>query len=261
LVSCNYSADLGITGATGATNQNSSDGQSPNQNAMIPVKKGDVYFLHIGQFTASTIGTYTLDFGTSTARIGEDIAPSIGNPTDFVEVITPYIIRLTFSEAVECASVEAINLQITGHSLINHTICNSAGFSTEFIYSISPPLEVGNHVLKVDGLLKDGCENSQVLNENIGFEVDVNVDINPTLQSQINIYPNPTTETIFVELPKVSSENVLIEIYNIEGKLLQILPILNQKTAAIEVSNYPKGIYYLKVNVGNRHWTEKVVVC
>ncbi|MGB1241924.1 MAG: T9SS type A sorting domain-containing protein [Chitinophagales bacterium] len=259
LVSCNYSSDMGITGATGATNQTSGGGPDSNQNAVIPVKKGEIYVINVSQFSPSLKG-YIMDFSASTVSIGENSAPVIGAINDFLEGIDSETLQLNFTDDIQCQSIEDMVFQIEGYELTNETLCNESGYASIFVYTIEPELELGFHDLKIVGTIANVCGNTSFWDEIINFQITETTVIDPTLQSQLRFYPNPTTETIFVDLPQLSSKNILIEVYNIEGKQLQSLPILSQKMAVIDVSNYSKGIYYLKVNVGDGHWTEKVVV-
>jgi len=74
------------------------------------------------------------------------------------------------------------------------------------------------------------------------FETSSIVDIN---QNLLKIYPNPAKNTI-----KISSElsllNKTVKIYSVSGKLIQTCKLNGNNE--IEISNLPKGIYFLKIN-------------
>jgi hypothetical protein len=56
---------------------------------------------------------------------------------------------------------------------------------------------------------------------------------------QVNVYPNPMTEIVNVE---TSAQLIQIELLSLNGDL-----ILSSKNASLNLSNYPVGVYFLKV--------------
>jgi hypothetical protein len=58
------------------------------------------------------------------------------------------------------------------------------------------------------------------------------------------IYPNPTDDIINVEIENIN--NATIDIYNVSGRLV-FNKALNSKVEKINVSGFPKGIYFVKV--------------
>ncbi|MDG2151873.1 MAG: T9SS type A sorting domain-containing protein, partial [Polaribacter sp.] len=59
------------------------------------------------------------------------------------------------------------------------------------------------------------------------------------------VFPNPSMETIKIELVNINS--VPVEIYTITGKLIKKIPSYKYKQP-INISNFSKGIYILKIN-------------
>ena len=59
------------------------------------------------------------------------------------------------------------------------------------------------------------------------------------------VFPNPSMETIKIELVNINS--VPVEIYTITGKLIKKIPFYKYKQQ-INISNFSKGIYILKIN-------------
>jgi len=74
--------------------------------------------------------------------------------------------------------------------------------------------------------------------------------INNTNWSDLNIYPNPTTGILNIE--NVGYLN--LEVYNINGKLL-----FKTRSRQIDISNYPKGVYIIKVIENNKTQLKRVV--
>ena len=75
--------------------------------------------------------------------------------------------------------------------------------------------------------------------------VHVNVvGLNEDLASKINLYPNPATDYLNVEL----QDEALISLFDSRGKLMYQAKITQE---AIEVHNYPSGLYFLKIESKN----------
>ncbi len=78
------------------------------------------------------------------------------------------------------------------------------------------------------------------------------------LQSSITVYPNPTTgKFIVTSSNKINS----IEIYNILG--VQIYPlqsIKKQMSNEIDLSGFPKGMYFVKINDGKKVYISKIEI-
>lgn len=73
-----------------------------------------------------------------------------------------------------------------------------------------------------------------------------------------NIYPNPNNGIFSVEVPKIDSTQIIIHIYDIMGKIILSKEMINPKQQ-IDISNQPKGIYLVKVTIGDKVYNEKIV--
>jgi photosystem II stability/assembly factor-like uncharacterized protein len=74
-------------------------------------------------------------------------------------------------------------------------------------------------------------------------EILITVDINEnTSNSIIRVYPNPATSDLNIEAP----QNAIIEILNIEGQRLKTI-IANENHTIIDISDFAKGLYFVKV--------------
>jgi len=72
------------------------------------------------------------------------------------------------------------------------------------------------------------------------------------------IYPNPAINKFTIETA-IQSNDVTISIYNIEGKLLLKQTIKGKKTD-IDISDFSKGMYYIKVETYNRVFLNKYII-
>lgn len=77
-----------------------------------------------------------------------------------------------------------------------------------------------------------------------------------------SIYPNPTKGKISVEINGVS-EKLELQVYNLQGEIIKAQKLANNKqsqTTEIDLSNYAKGIYFVKIISNNFVKVEKVVL-
>jgi hypothetical protein len=62
----------------------------------------------------------------------------------------------------------------------------------------------------------------------------------------MNVYPNPANGLVNIQLP---AENCRLKVYEINGKLLQEMPLFSRDNS-VDFSSYPSGSYVLRA-VGN----------
>lgn len=73
----------------------------------------------------------------------------------------------------------------------------------------------------------------------------------------INIYPNPNTGQFNIEL-KANEENAIIEIYDIMGKIVSTHSNV-RGNVSIDIDDHPKGVYLVKITIGNEVFNEKII--
>lgn len=76
--------------------------------------------------------------------------------------------------------------------------------------------------------------------------------------SSVVLYPNPTQNEIVVRLPQIQTETVHYQWFDVFGKNLGE-GILRKNEEVLSISNYPSGIYFLKLKQGSQTGTLKVV--
>ncbi|MCC7333439.1 MAG: T9SS type A sorting domain-containing protein [Flavobacteriales bacterium] len=84
----------------------------------------------------------------------------------------------------------------------------------------------------------------------------VGIEGNVNLEREINIYPNPNRGSFSIDLD--NTENTIIKIYNISGQLI-LQKKLTQNITKIDISYYPKGIYFVKLETDNKVVVKKIV--
>lgn len=95
-------------------------------------------------------------------------------------------------------------------------------------------------------------DNIAISGNTVGInELDISSD-------QVNIYPNPTTGKVIID-SKHSINS--IEIYNLLGENIYSNSKFNLQTSnEIDLSNFPKGIYFVKIYDGTKTYKKKIVV-
>ena len=73
------------------------------------------------------------------------------------------------------------------------------------------------------------------------------------------LYPNPANNNITIEYSSLNNnKEKLALVYNIQGQLLQQLPLLQNKTV-VDISNFTNGMYFVKIKTENGVIVKKFV--
>ncbi len=167
-VSCNWSADGGITGANTLTPNTGVDcwgSAATANNPRVWVTAGQTYYLNISNYTGYGAGHgYQLDMTHSTATIYDNVRPYL------LSVTTPLAcgatsISITMSENVLCSSVSAADFTIAGYTVtaVSGPTCAAGGtMENNFTLTVSPALNPGTYTLCINGSaghISDLCGN------------------------------------------------------------------------------------------------------
>ena len=91
--------------------------------------------------------------------------------------------------------------------------------------------------------------------DDIGSHNGSTASVDDRILNSFKMYPNPVTGN---KLYFSVSNDITINIYNVLGKLVKSKENTNDKNY-IDVSNFSKGIYLLKINSGNKIITKKLI--
>ena len=92
----------------------------------------------------------------------------------------------------------------------------------------------------------------------------INLDL-PVCSTGVNtglsIYPNPVNSRLQLEvMSHLQSEDLLISIYGPDGKLVyQLKDQTGESYFPVDVGNWAKGIYLVKVKVANRIFSQRFI--
>jgi hypothetical protein len=74
----------------------------------------------------------------------------------------------------------------------------------------------------------------------------------------IDLFPNPASDNIIVNYGKIL-KNSTLEIYNVTGQLIKNEEIDQTSTQSINISEFPKGLYILKISDGKNIGVKRFV--
>jgi hypothetical protein len=86
--------------------------------------------------------------------------------------------------------------------------------------------------------------------------VAASTDILPVENNTMHIYPNPASDFIIVELSGASAAKV--EILNLAGNRVLSKEIIS--AGKIDITTLSQGLYLLKINIGGKFYTKKIMV-
>ncbi|UVD80159.1 MULTISPECIES: S8/S53 family peptidase [Myroides] len=81
-----------------------------------------------------------------------------------------------------------------------------------------------------------------------------------TLDNSIAIWPNPAEDYCYIEIDQAYVfDKHTVELYSINGQLLKEQEIVGSNRAIINVSDLPKGIYLVYVEIGGERYRKKLI--
>ncbi|MEO1413652.1 MAG: PKD domain-containing protein [Bacteroidota bacterium] len=169
-VSCNYSGSTNCNGVTGANGNTSGVCASQNE-PCLSVTAGETYALYVSNFSATNQSGYTLDFtipGT-TADIFDNVRPTV----DTVEISCSGEISLTFSENVQCVTVDPTDFTVTDSTgatiypvqTVSSVGCQTGDFDIQFDLDLGTPLANGEYWIIVTDTVLDNCGNPAIIGD------------------------------------------------------------------------------------------------
>ena len=90
-----------------------------------------------------------------------------------------------------------------------------------------------------------------------GGNVPVSVKESLEKNTALSVYPNPFTNELTVNY-KLQNNNATLTIYNLIGESIYTT-ILNENRTQLSLSNFDKGIYFIKIIDGDKSITQKIV--
>jgi len=96
-----------------------------------------------------------------------------------------------------------------------------------------------------------------------GYSVTVGLTTNieaEKIKNEISVYPNPAKETLNLNLIPIQNANPVVFIMDVFGKTVKTINNITESTLKINTSNYPKGVYFIKIMSDNGTVIKKVII-
>ncbi len=163
----------------------------------------------------------------------------------------PFPVTITFNEVVNDfvqSEVVVNNGTVSSFQNVN---------SSEYAIEISPS---ASGVVTVDvpaGVAKDivGHENTAATQWTIEY-YPTNIEL--LEKYGIKIYPNPSNGKFNMELEQAN--NINISVVDMSGRIVYNKDLVNESFMEMDLSDFKKGIYILKLNIDNQEVTSKIVI-
>jgi len=125
---------------------------------------------------------------------------------------------------------------------------NTVNLGNNFIVEAGAELEIK--------IVPNACDNYK--NEELDHQNLENNLASSLQKNKVKIFPNPNNGIFTLYIFTESKENKHIEVYNILGYKIIEFDITKNSTD-IDISSFPKGTYFIKIQVGDNLFVEKII--
>ncbi len=117
----------------------------------------------------------------------------------------------------------------------------------------------GNGRSFVHAYIEDcGFSSSDKVSQKLIGKLPISNDQNLS-ESNIKIFPNPSNGKFKIDLANLDAKDCRIEITNFSGTPVYSLSSSDKTTIEIDISNYPKGVYLIKLYIQDKSYVSKMV--
>jgi hypothetical protein len=186
-----------------------------------------------------------------------------------------YIVTVTYGNA--CTATSTATVSSSGITLSNSTVLAQTSDDTpngiisigvtggqapySYLWNTTPISTLNS----VEGLAAGTY--TCIVTDNSGcsvtfsFEVPYTVGINKIENESFELYPNPTNGVLFIKTKKSSKETTTINLIDLSGKILlsETNVIQSNFTYQINISDLPRGAYFLQLNNNEQRIIKKVI--
>ncbi|MBI9067077.1 MAG: T9SS type A sorting domain-containing protein [Salinivirgaceae bacterium] len=78
-------------------------------------------------------------------------------------------------------------------------------------------------------------------------------------KASFSVFPNPTNDIVTINLNGITNNITELTVYDVSGKKLNVLNI-SKANNSIDLNEYPKGVYFLKIVANNEILTQKILL-
>ena len=119
--------------------------------------------------------------------------------------------------------------------------------------------------LLVIGILLGGILISQKLYSQSAYESDGDLPVLEQSEKEIKVFPNPSDGRFQLTLEHDGAEKVTAKVFDITGKQVKdisedLVREDSSVTAQVNLESPKSGIYFLRVSIGNKVLTKKIII-
>ena len=79
-------------------------------------------------------------------------------------------------------------------------------------------------------------------------------------QVPFSVYPNPASQSFFIKMDKLFSHEFRGELINLNGQVVQQIPLQLARVQEIPIRNLTKGLYFIRLTSAVYSWQQRVVI-
>ena len=80
------------------------------------------------------------------------------------------------------------------------------------------------------------------------------------LKLELSVYPNPSTGVFFLNIKSEVQQVLKVKIVNLIGQPVEQLEVTTNNETRFDLSNLPKGFYFIKAEIGKQELIKRIVV-
>lgn len=165
----------------------------------------------------------------------------------------------TVKDVVSLTNIINANVELVGTTVLDSTSINGA-FKTGYH-------EAGNYTVTIS---KEGCITQNISDVNLisGEVTSLNVLLdcgstpisNQVKTGILNCYYSAPTHSIIIDFDIPTAALTAVELTNFEGQIISTFTISGSGNSKIDVSNLPRGAYFVNFKNGNNKFAKQLIV-
>lgn len=226
---------------------------SDNTNAITVGTDGLITAVGGGIATVSvTIEGYEV---SASATIISESSATVGKPTNIVVNPQATSATISFTEGAN-ATFHRIEYKPEGKGWI---MIDSVMNDNNGTYELGNLLPNTNYTLRMRAINSTSLSSwsSQIIFTTSSSSARLNTSLN---KQNISIYPNPADGSTVNISSSVTANNITIEVYNALGQLEKSTNANNTSKVELKVNGLNKGIYFVKIVVDGKGFSEKLIL-
>jgi len=231
-----------------------------NNSVVIPTMSGNSIVIVEVAEGAATI-TLTADDGNG-GTVSDEFVVTVNPPVNNPPVVVNPIPDIDLMELFETYSIDISNVfnDADSDDLTYTVVAETEAF---FIPTISGDFlilsEAGMYMGGADVTLTADDGNGGVAEDVFYVYVDMLWSVKELNAASVSIYPNPTSGKIHISIENYN-RNIDIAVYSALGKLVIEKTDVDSEGLSLDLSDYERGVYFIKVTTDSNSIVKRVVI-